>query len=235
MTRYHLHFRPVALAALACCLAASAACTSGSGTGVTLQTPPTPTPTSSVVSATVASSDPVKMSNTPGSSGSFGSSSSPVPGSVSSADTPSSSTTASPAEREAADRAAIETVWAQYWTTGAKAISLSTPAEQKALMSTVAVNPALQLVLAGYAKFAKNGWTDYGTVSHRPYWSSPIGGKSTAVMGDCMDDSKYGSLDVKTGKKLTVGVPRDNTRVTAVKTTGGWRIQKIEYLVDVPC
>lgn len=103
-------------------------------------------------------------------------------------------------------------------------------------MSSVAVDPALALVLQGYAKFAKNGWTDYGSVTHRPYWPAPVAGKTTAVMGDCMDDSRYGSLDIKTGDKLTVGVARDNTRVTAVKGTDGvWRVQKVEYLVKVPC
>jgi hypothetical protein len=119
--------------------------------------------------------------------------------------------------------------------TGAKAIR-STPAQQKTLMSGVAVDPALTMVLESYAKFAKNGWTDYGTVTHRPYWSTPVAGKSTAVMGDCMDDSNYGSRDLKTGDKLTVGVARDNTRITAVKAAdGAWRVQKVEYLVKVPC
>jgi hypothetical protein len=228
-----VHCRSAGMGVAVLCLVAVAGCTSGSGSGVTLQTPSTSTssshsgavPTSSVPSSTAVSSS---SSPTAVSSSSSPTAVSPHGGSA-------TSTTAPPADQEAADRKAIETVWAAYWTTGSKAIG-QPPADQKRLMSTVAVNPALQLVLDGYAKFAKNGWTDYGTVSHRPYWSTPVSGKSTVVMGDCMDDSKAGSMDIKTGKKLTVGVARDNTRVTLVKGTDSvWRVQKIEYLVKVPC
>lgn len=200
------------------------ACTSG--TGVTLQTPPSSSSTDSPIL-----SDSSTAVTTP-----TGASSRPTTTVQPTTATQSSrSSSMSPAEREASDRKAIEAAWVKYWAVGAQAIGLPVP-QQKALMSTVAVDPALSLVLAGYAKFAKNGWTDYGTPTHRPYWKTPVGGKPTAVMGDCMDDSKAGSMDIKTGRKLTVGVPRDNTRITMIKTTAGvWRVSKVEYLVDQPC
>ena len=216
--------RSAAVGVAVLCLVAVAGCTSGSGSGVTLQTPPTSTSSSHSVAVPSSSAQ---------SSTAVSSSASPTE--VSSDSASATSTTAKPVDQEAADRKAIETAWAQYWVTSSQAIS-QPPAEQKKLLSAVAVNPALQLVLDSTAKFNKNGWTDYGSVSHRPYWSTPVNGKSTAVMGDCMDDSKAGSMDIKTGKKLTVGVARDNTRVTLVKgTDSGWRVKKIEYLVSVPC
>jgi hypothetical protein len=60
--------------------------------------------------------------------------------------------------------------------------------------------------------------------------------KSTAVMRDCLDGSHSGTLSLTTGKKLTVGPARDNARATFVRDGAGvWRVQLVEYLLDVKC
>ena len=77
--------------------------------------------------------------------------------------------------------------------------------------------------------------SQYGFVTTRPYWTQPINGKNRAVMGDCMDSSHFGTVSAS-GKKLTVGTPRDNTRTTFVRDAAGvWRVQLIQYLLDVKC
>ncbi len=109
-------------------------------------------------------------------------------------------------------------------------------AQWPAAVTAVAVDPTRAQVLAEAALFAKSGLRFYGQVVNHPYWQTPIGGRSVAVMGDCRDSSHYGTLYVKSGNKRTVGVAHDNTRVTLVRGSDGvWRVQKIEYLLDVKC
>lgn len=114
---------------------------------------------------------------------------------------------------------------------------LSTPAAQwPAAVAAVAVDPTRAQMLDEAALFAKSGLRFYGQVANHPYWQTPIGGRNVAVMGDCRDSSHYGTLYVKSGNKRTVGVAHDNTRVTLVRGSDGvWRVQKIEYLLDVKC
>lgn len=103
-------------------------------------------------------------------------------------------------------------------------------------VDAVAVDPTRQQVLDEAATFTKSGLRFYGQVVTHPYSQSPVDGKGTAVMGDCMDTSHYGTLVAKSGVKRTVGVAKNNTRVTFARGTDGvWRVQKIEYLLDTPC
>jgi hypothetical protein len=144
-------------------------------------------------------------------------------------------TTTDPADREAADRLAVEQAWAEYWTMHQALLGM--PADQwPAAVEAVAVDPTRAEVLSEAELFTASGLRFYGQVVNHPYWSTPIEGKDTAVMGDCGDYSRYGTLYVKSGDKRTVGVDHNNTRVTLLKGSDGtWRVQKIEYLMDVPC
>jgi hypothetical protein len=146
-----------------------------------------------------------------------------------------SPSSASSADREAADRLAVKQAWAKYWTV--HEALLGTPAaEWPSAVAAVAVDPTRAQVLSEAALFQKSGLRFYGQVINRPYWTTSIGGKGVAVMGDCMDSSHHGTEYVKSGNKRTVGVARNNTRVTLVKGGDGtWRVQKIEYLLDIPC
>jgi hypothetical protein len=69
-----------------------------------------------------------------------------------------------------------------------------------------------------------------------PYWEQSVDGKSTAVMGDCQDSSKSGTVDTATGENKTVGVADNNIRATFIRDDDGrWKVQDVFYLVDVPC
>lgn len=173
-----------------------------------------------------------------GGSSSGGPSTSGAPSSSSataSASTITSSSPTSSSDREAADRLAVEQAWAKYWAVHQSLLGMPSSGWPDAV-DAVAVDPTRAQVLSEAALFTKSGLRFYGQVVSHLYWQSPIGGKSTAVMGDCGDYSKYGTLYVKSGDKRTVGVARNNTRVTLVKgSDGSWRVQKIEYLLDVKC
>ena len=99
----------------------------------------------------------------------------------------------------------------------------------------MAVEPQVGKLLVAAARFENNGWNNYGTPGHRLYWGPPVDGASQAIMGDCMDLSHVGRLDVKSGKKLTVGTPRSNFRGIFERGTDGWRVSGLQILETTPC
>jgi len=142
----------------------------------------------------------------------------------------------SPAEREAADRAAVEVAWASFWTVHLNLEGAYPPAQWHARGAEVAVDPIKAQVLRTSAADLRDGVVGYGAVVPRPYWQQPIAGKTSAVMRDCQDASRAGSMIQKTGQKLTVGVARSNIRAHFVKGGDGkWRVRQIEYLLDEGC
>lgn len=126
-------------------------------------------------------------------------------------------------------------VWGEYWRIHQTLLDM--PATERAdAVDAVAVDPTRKQTLDEATTFEQGGLAFYGQVVNHPYWSAPIAGKDVAVMGDCMDSSGYGTLVVKTNTKRTVGVAKNNTRVTLARAEdGSWRVKTIEYLVDTPC
>jgi hypothetical protein len=142
----------------------------------------------------------------------------------------------SSAEREAADRAAVEQAWAGYWTTYDEMDTKYPPAQWRQVISRYAVDPIVSQVVKALEADRRIGVISYGYVVPHPYWQQAIIGRSIAVMGDCMDQSHVGSKYKKTGQKRTVGVARDNIRAFFVRGGDrGWRVSQIEYLVDQKC
>jgi hypothetical protein len=108
--------------------------------------------------------------------------------------------------------------------------------ERSALGATVAVDPALSNLSKSADYFESQGRDTYGSVTHRLSWLEPIDTATEAVLADCQDQSGFGSLDVKTGQKLTVGVERDNVKAHFIKGSDAvWRVSDIYYLEDSPC
>jgi hypothetical protein len=163
--------------------------------------------------------------------------STPPTASSSSASPPSSSSPAAtdPAIREAADRRAVETAWTNFWQDYAKLTKLPS-ADLVATVERVAVDPIRKEMIAG-AKVARSAHrTDYGYVVNHPYWQQRINGATKAVLGDCQDQSHYGSMSTTTGQKLTVGVAHDNMRGSLVKDSDGvWRVETIVFLRGTKC
>jgi len=143
-------------------------------------------------------------------------------------------TSLDPAAQEAADRAAVEAQWIKYWDVYINIVR--TAADQRfALAATVAVDPAQANLSKSAEYFESHGRDTYGSVSHRLSWTDAIAKSGQAVLSDCQDQSQFGSIDVNTGQKLTVGVQRDNIKARFVEGPDGvWRVSDI-YLLDTPC
>ena len=136
---------------------------------------------------------------------------------------------------EIADRTAIQAVWVKYWETSSGLVRMS-PAQRVKALKAVTVDPETSNLLAAVAEFTKNGWDNYGSPGHRLYWGPPVDGSSEAILGDCMDFSKSGRIDVKSGIALTVGVSRSNIRGSFVRTVDGlWKVTGIAVLGKTKC
>lgn len=230
--------RVTIVAMLTLCSTFAAGCSSNPS-GVNTQVPPSTTTTAVAPSSSTAISSPTASAASITSSSPALSQTTPTTARCSPPNSPSpgSSTpkTTALVDPEAADRAAIEAVWAKYWVTSL-GLSKVPAVDRLAVMDTVAVPSVATAVVTETAKKDAAGQAAYGRVVHRPYWATPVAGKSTAVMNDCMNDYNAGTLNVKTGKPVRAGVYRDNTRATFSKGAASvWRVAKIEYLVNVSC
>ena len=160
---------------------------------------------------------------------------SPSPSVIDASTPPTSPSTLDPEAQEIADRAAVEAQWAKYWDTYINIVRTS-PAERALAANDVAVDPAASNLVKSAEYFESLGRDNYGSVTHRNSWLQPINGASSAVLSDCQDQSQFGSLDTASGKKLTVGVERDNISAKFTKSNDGiWRVEEVFYLVDSPC
>jgi hypothetical protein len=145
-------------------------------------------------------------------------------------------TSMDPAAREAADRQAVEAAWAHYWAIYETFESKVPPSRWDSTIAQIAVDPIRAQILRAARADRIIGAITYGQVVPHPYWRVPINGKASATVGDCMDQSHYGSMFAKTGQKRSVGVAHDNIRATLVRGADGrWRVKQIEYLLDVKC
>ena len=105
-------------------------------------------------------------------------------------------------------------------------------------MAKYATDPALTHVLDATTSLVKQGRRIYGndTIKHRFEWRTAIDGNAHAVVFDCMDDYNAGTMESKTGKKLTAGLHRDNTQIIATRQPDGtWLISDAQFLARVPC
>lgn len=227
---------------------ASASSSSAASLGA-LTSPSTPSPSASVSTAVTSSTATSAPSKTTLTTTSMTSATSKSGTTVKSSTAVSSRTTATSraaanvptvqtsglSAKEIADRAAIQNIWVKYWLVTGANIRLPA-AKRKAALVTVAVEPQIGQLIQAAARFEKNGWDDYGAPGHRPYWGPPVDGANQAIMGDCMDFSHAGRLNVKTRKALTVGVARSNIRgIFERNSAGSWRVSGLQYLEDTPC
>ena len=139
------------------------------------------------------------------------------------------------ASTEGTDRAAVQAQWIKSWDVYLE-IARTPAAERKALVKTVAVDPARANMLKDAGKFDAQGLETYGELGHRISWPQPIAGRDYAVIDDCQDASRSGSVMTATGDKVTVGVARDHYQGRLVKGEDGvWRVEQVFYLKDEPC
>lgn len=95
-------------------------------------------------------------------------------------------------DQEVADRAAIEQAWFHYWEIYLKFYD-ATPAQRVQMLQGVTIEPQTSKLIQSGILADKEKARARGQVKHRFYWGPPVDGESQAVVGDCMDTSKYGS------------------------------------------
>lgn len=205
--------------ATACVLLAS--CTSGSGVNTETLDPAT---SSSTALPTSSASSPGSAAPTSVPQSSAAASPSPTTG-----------TDSGVSAGEAADRAAVEAQWIKSWDV-LLGIGATPLVDREALAATVAIDPTKTNIVGAGAALDSQGLQTYGTLGHRISWPQPINGATTALIDDCQDRSQAGSMETATGKKVTVGVPRDHYQGNLVKGDDGvWRVAEVYYLKDEPC
>jgi hypothetical protein len=108
------------------------------------------------------------------------------------------------------------------------------PGSATRVVSSVAVDPALQQMKSEIVMFNQAHIARYGYSISHPYSTTVTG--SQAVIKDCMDQSHAGSLFTTSGAKRSVGQARDNTTAALVKGADGvWRVKNVVYLLDMKC
>lgn len=220
------------------CVGALTSCTQSTAAGVTLED--VPRSSSSVAQPSFASSAATSSAQSPPSAaaGQPGSREPAMGSAETTAIGPATETSTSTEElssQEAADRMAIEAQWVKSWEVIA-ALPHTPEGDRADLVAEVAIEPATANALTDAQTMTSRGWDSYGIITHRVYWPQPVNGKSSAVIGDCQDTSKAGSVEISTGNKKTVGVARNNLHGSLIRGDDGiWRVEQVYFLKDEPC
>ena len=147
-----------------------------------------------------------------------GASTSP-PATTSGLTTPSQSPTPTP-------ESVVLATYSAFWKALPQA-SYMTGAPREAVLTRYLVNPALSKVSGTLAAADAFHRAVYGQVVLRPLAVSVTG--TQAEVKDCQDTSDSGIVDLKTGNKVTVGIPRALVITTLVYAGDSWRIATIDY------
>ncbi|MYW91657.1 hypothetical protein G3I59_13840 [Amycolatopsis rubida] len=125
-------------------------------------------------------------------------------------------------------RQAVETAYRQFWHSTFHTSDKPESTWHDAV-AAVAVDPQLTTALGAMQTQKQAGITVYGDVTARIV-SVQINGASAKVV-DCQDTSKAGQADAKTGKRKTVGVPRNpvNADLKRDSADGRWKVAQVTF------
>jgi hypothetical protein len=128
-------------------------------------------------------------------------------------------------------------VLAQYetfWTEAMPAATRASADARKELLAAVMTEPALSRAVKGFASLDKQQRVFYGKdVPLRQ--TVQINGKQAVVKG-CLDSSRGGLADKRTGQKLNRGVATNPVTVTFIQGSDGvWRVSKTEFAGTSRC
>jgi hypothetical protein len=131
------------------------------------------------------------------------------------------------------EQALLLAQYRKFWSSLTPVSRLPASARQ-AVLADLAVDPALKSVLHGMNEADAKHQVLYGANVPRPVVRiNPDA--TTALVDDCQDSSRAGVMDKATGKRVTVGVPRNHVSVTMKKSTGAlWKVSYVDYS-KLPC
>ena len=135
---------------------------------------------------------------------------------------------ASPSVPTSTDVAQVEAVYRRYWTVGRYFDQQYRQADWRRVLSSVAADPLLSLVLAQAATQKRSGIKLYGQVVVHPTVVKQSG--EQMLVKDCQDASHAGQADASTGKPRTVGVARNPVTATVRRGSDGhWRLTALTF------
>lgn len=142
------------------------------------------------------------------------------------ASTSESSPVASPTPVD--EQVALLAQYRKFWAS-LTPVSRMPAAQRRDVLAQLAVDPALKSLLAGMRNADAKGQVFYGADVPRPTVRiNPDA--TTALVNDCQDSSKAGIAEKATGKRLTVGTPRNRVSVTMKKKPGElWKVAYVDY------
>lgn len=136
---------------------------------------------------------------------------------------------------EATDRAAAEKTWLDY-SAATDNLWEKPKGTWAAVYERYTVEPLKTGALKRLEESVAAGKGNWGESVHHPYWMVAIDGKPLADLMDCIDSRNTGTMNAKTGKKLTRGVEHDNTHITLSRQKdGGWKVMNVTYLPNLAC
>jgi hypothetical protein len=95
-------------------------------------------------------------------------------------------------------------------------------------LAVVAVEPQLSQMVDNLNSLKSRGIAVYGTTVE--YVTKVDVDGDTATVTDCQDASQSGQLDIKTGERTTVGVPRNPVTGRMQRDEkGDWRVAEISF------
>jgi hypothetical protein len=121
---------------------------------------------------------------------------------------------------------ADQQVLAQYrllWQRALPAAAQAPSGQRRDILAAVMTGGALGRAVGAYATLDKRHQKAYG--ADLPLHENVVVRGTTAVVTGCLDSSKGGVADKKTGRKLTKGLNRNPTTVTFTRGSDGvWRV-----------
>jgi hypothetical protein len=127
----------------------------------------------------------------------------------------------------AADEQAMLGQYQQFWQVSGSPLNDVPVNQLRETLSPYAVDPQLSILVGNVESQRAKDIGTYGDVTVRPAVVSMDG--ATAKIRDCQDTSKSGQLELKSGRKLTVGVNGSLVNVTMRLVGQTWKVSVVDF------
>jgi hypothetical protein len=124
--------------------------------------------------------------------------------------------------------------YVKFWTKALPAAFAATAPRRKSILAPTTANPQLDLLLNNMAALDASGERGYGT--DVPLDQSVRRDAGSAIVRGCLDSTKSGIADDRTGELVTRGVRQNPVQVSMSKNFDGiWRISAVIYTGGRSC
>jgi len=125
-------------------------------------------------------------------------------------------------------RKEIEKAWLDYWTIFV-VLNKIPKGDRLEAFGNVAIEPELSSLIDAAERADQKELVNFGEVVHHVYWGPPVSGKSSAVIGDCTDQTHFGAKNRKTGDIEVIGGKEGNYNGTLQKVGKVWKVSYLDF------